>query len=188
MALTTKQRAFVEAYLSNGFNATQAAITAGYSPKTARAMGSENLAKPDIKAAVEARLSAMAMSADEALYRLSEHARGDMGDFMGLSLDQLKKATKTRLIKKFKRTVTTLAGEGESALVEEKIELELYDAQMALTQILKEQHLRAGEATERTDVTTLSDDDRVARIAALVQKAQQRAASGAPPPSDDEGE
>jgi len=46
--LTAKQQAFVDAYCSNGMNATQAAIAAGYSEKTARSVGSENLTKPDI--------------------------------------------------------------------------------------------------------------------------------------------
>jgi phage terminase small subunit len=47
--LTIKQDAFVKAYLLNGGNATQAAITAGYSEKTAQQVGSENLLKPVIK-------------------------------------------------------------------------------------------------------------------------------------------
>ena len=51
--LTPKQDAFVKAYLLNGGNATQAAIDAGYSEKTAKAIGSENLTKPDVKAAID---------------------------------------------------------------------------------------------------------------------------------------
>ncbi len=51
--LTVKQDAFVKAYLLNGGNATQAAITAGYSEKTAQEIGSENLSKPIIKSAIE---------------------------------------------------------------------------------------------------------------------------------------
>lgn len=52
MALTAKQRRFVEEYLVD-LNATQAAIRAGYSEKTARQMGDENLSKPDIAKAVQ---------------------------------------------------------------------------------------------------------------------------------------
>ena len=44
--LTAKQQAFCERYVSNGFNATQAAISAGYSENTAQQMGAENLTKP----------------------------------------------------------------------------------------------------------------------------------------------
>lgn len=52
MALTPKQKAFVEAYAGN---ATEAAIKAGYSPKTARSIGQENLTKPDIISAIKER-------------------------------------------------------------------------------------------------------------------------------------
>lgn len=45
--LTTKQKKFCK-YLASGYNATQAAKKAGYSAKTARQMGCENLTKPYI--------------------------------------------------------------------------------------------------------------------------------------------
>lgn len=51
MALTAKQERFVAEYLKDG-NATRAAIAAGYSEKTARAIGAENLTKPDIASAI----------------------------------------------------------------------------------------------------------------------------------------
>lgn len=51
--LTIKQDKFVKAYLLNNGNATQAAITAGYSEKTAQQVGSENLLKLVIKEAIE---------------------------------------------------------------------------------------------------------------------------------------
>jgi phage terminase small subunit len=50
--LTPKQAAFVREYLID-LNLTQAAIRAGYSPKTAEKIGSENLKKPDIAHAVQ---------------------------------------------------------------------------------------------------------------------------------------
>lgn len=39
---------FVAAYMANGFNATQAAIAAGYSPKAATQTGSDLLRRPDV--------------------------------------------------------------------------------------------------------------------------------------------
>ncbi|KKK94517.1 hypothetical protein LCGC14_2682080 [marine sediment metagenome] len=51
MALTAKQERFVEEYLVD-LNATQAAIRAGYSEKTAYSVGHENLSKPDISDAI----------------------------------------------------------------------------------------------------------------------------------------
>ena len=47
MELTPKQKAFADYYLECG-NATEAARRAGYSEKTARQIGTENLAKPYI--------------------------------------------------------------------------------------------------------------------------------------------
>ena len=52
MELKGKQVDFVREYLVD-LNATQAAIRAGYSPKTARSIANENLTKPDIQAAIE---------------------------------------------------------------------------------------------------------------------------------------
>lgn len=55
--LTVKQELFVCLYLSNGGNASAAARDAGYSEKSARVVGTENLTKPAIKAAIDARRS-----------------------------------------------------------------------------------------------------------------------------------
>lgn len=49
--MNSKQQRFVEEYLID-LNATQAAIRAGYSVKTANVIGSENLAKPEISNAI----------------------------------------------------------------------------------------------------------------------------------------
>jgi phage terminase small subunit len=49
--MTPRQNQFVAEYALSR-NATQAAIKAGYSPRTARQTGFENLTKPDIRAAV----------------------------------------------------------------------------------------------------------------------------------------
>lgn len=53
--LTAKQQLFVKEYLAD-LNATRAAIRAGYSEKTARSIGAENMTKPDIVAAIEAEM------------------------------------------------------------------------------------------------------------------------------------
>lgn len=50
--LTPKQQQFVREYLID-FNATQAAIRAGYSPKTAQVIGAENLKKPMVAAEIQ---------------------------------------------------------------------------------------------------------------------------------------
>jgi len=52
--MTPRQRAFIEAYAGN---ATEAAIKAGYSKKTAYSIGQELLKKPEISEAIRSRES-----------------------------------------------------------------------------------------------------------------------------------
>jgi phage terminase small subunit len=52
--LTPKQKLFCDYYIETG-NATEAALKAGYSSKTARSIGAENLTKPYIKEAIKIR-------------------------------------------------------------------------------------------------------------------------------------
>lgn len=80
MALRTKQKRFCEEYLKD-FNAAQAAIRSGYSKKTAREIGRENLTKPDIKAFIDSRLKELSLSADETSKMLSDIARGSLNDY-----------------------------------------------------------------------------------------------------------
>ena len=54
--LTTKQKIFCDEYIKSG-NAKEAAIKAGYSPKTAKSIGQENLTKPDLKAYIDAKMA-----------------------------------------------------------------------------------------------------------------------------------
>lgn len=56
MALTARQKRFCDEYLID-LNATQAAIRAGYSKKTANRTGAENLTKPVIKEYVAERMA-----------------------------------------------------------------------------------------------------------------------------------
>lgn len=78
--LTPKQQKFADSYIETG-NATQAAIDAGYSKKTAKSVGSENLTKPDIKSYIEERMQEIAdnsiMDAREAIELLTKIARGE---------------------------------------------------------------------------------------------------------------
>lgn len=136
--LTDKQRAFVEEYLQS-FNATQAAIAAGYSGKTAHATGWENLRKPEIAEAVQKRLQEKAMSADEVLMRLAEHARGDMGAWLTddgeIDISEMKKANATRLLRKVKRTYRSGETESGGTWEETRVEVEIHDAQAALVHL-----------------------------------------------------
>ena len=54
--MTEKQKRFCDEYLID-LNATQAAIRAGYPPASANSVGSENLAKPDIRARIDTEIA-----------------------------------------------------------------------------------------------------------------------------------
>ena len=145
--LSNKQQRFIDEYLCS-WNATESAIKAGYSERTARAIGHENLTKPYIQKIIAARLKESHMSADEALEIISAHARGDMADLMdissvGFNLDLRAASDKnlTRLIKKVKQKTTTFIAKKESDEDREvtELEVELYDAQSAAKMILQMQ-------------------------------------------------
>ena len=72
-SLNDKQAKFVEEYLVD-LNATQAAIRAGYSPKTAGAQGFDLLKKPEIAAAIEKKRSQHAASTGLTVERLLTEA------------------------------------------------------------------------------------------------------------------
>ena len=75
LTLTAKQTRFISEYLVDG-NGSAAAVRAGYSQKTARAIATENLTKPAIQNALQARQSAdatrLSIKLDDVLAGLQE--------------------------------------------------------------------------------------------------------------------
>ena len=87
MALKQRQLIFCEEYIKTN-NATKAAIAAGYSEKTARVIGPENLSKPAISAYIKARLDEInreqIASTDEVMRFFTSVLRGTEKDQFGL--------------------------------------------------------------------------------------------------------
>jgi phage terminase small subunit len=83
-ALSVKRRAFVDEYLVD-LNATQAAIRAGYSRRSACTLGSRLLALPVVRAALDAAIAARAertrVSADRVIEEYARLAFTDMRNF-----------------------------------------------------------------------------------------------------------
>ena len=81
--MSEKQAAFCDHYITT-LNATEAAKMAGYSEKTAKAMGSENLTKPYLKEYIDLRLAELeekrVASAEEVLQYLTRVMRGEERD------------------------------------------------------------------------------------------------------------
>lgn len=89
-SLTAKQQRFVDEYLVD-LNATQAAIRAGYSKKTAGSIGEENLKKPEIAAAVAARQAKIAekleITQERVVAELAKLGFCNMQDYMRPGFD-----------------------------------------------------------------------------------------------------
>ena len=157
MALTNKQRVFVDEYL-RCWNATEAALRAGYSERTAYSHGARLLKDVEISELIQTRLKEIHMGADEALAILADQARGDLGDYMDISsvgfnlqlLDENGNRKNTRVIRKIKQKTTTFIAKNESDEDREvhEVEIELYDAKDAADKILRV----AGKYKDSVDV------------------------------------
>lgn len=160
--LTTKQRAFIESYL-RCWNAAQAARDAGYNGTRANQQGQDYLSKPVIQAAIQSRLADLKMGADEVLTRLADHARGSLqpflrrtpgGDLRGFDLSD---EAPLHLIHKVSLTTRTMKDD----VTEERVTLELYDAQAALALLGKHHALFTDKTEQSGDITikVIHDDD-----------------------------
>ena len=151
--LNKAQEVFVSEYLQC-FNATEAYSRAYPKAKrtTAGANGHELLKKTEIAEQIQARLAEVHMSADEALKRLADMARGDIGQFMdrlgGLDIQSARDAGLTPLIKKIKqRTVTKIGKKDDDDDIEtHDLEIELYSAKDAIETILRVNGKLKGDA------------------------------------------
>ena len=87
LTLTQKQKRFCEEYIKTT-NASAAAVAAGYSKKTAGAIGAENLKKPQIAAYIKKRLdeqdTALVADSNEILKFYTAVMRGEVKDQFGL--------------------------------------------------------------------------------------------------------
>lgn len=84
--LTAKRRRFVSEYLKDQ-NATQAAIRAGYSRKTARAIGSRLLTEVDVQQAIALRLEKHEVTADRVVGELAKMGFSNLLDYVVIDAD-----------------------------------------------------------------------------------------------------
>jgi len=142
--ITDKMKRFINEYLVD-FNATQAAIRAGYSESTAQEQSSQLLARPDIRALIAEGQKAIAERTqsfqDDAVSELKIVGFSDLADFLTVkeggiveqkSFDQLTKA-QTKCIKKIKQTVrSSHSADGTLLHQTATLEIELHDKLKAL--------------------------------------------------------
>jgi phage terminase small subunit len=175
--MSYRQKRWLEAYLRT-WNATEAARQAGY--KDPNATGPKQLTFDYVRTAIDARLKEVAMSANEILARLSQHASVNIADFVSvetgqydsvqtvkLNLDEFKR--RGYLIKKVSNTqygIVLEVVDNQAALVHLGRHLKLFADQVELTG-------KDGGPIQHEDVG-LSDNERADRIAALLAEAQKR--------------
>lgn len=159
MSLTAKQQRFVEEYLCD-LNATQAAIRAGYSARTAEAAGSRLLRNVKVSAAVTAgqreRSERVEITADRVLRELARIGFSDIRDLFTWDAERAGFVPSVDLTEDQAAAVSSVEAETiryttEEGITETKVKLKLktYDKLGALEKIGK--HL--GMFIDRTEVT-----------------------------------
>ena len=140
--LTPKQARFVEEYLID-LNATQAAIRAGYSKKTAGQVGFENLKKPEIQKAVTEAMAARSerteIDQDEVLREIHRLGFSNIADYVEWGPDgvRLKESANMsdealRCILEVSETKTDKGGTVKFKLHDKKGSLELLGRHLGL--------------------------------------------------------
>lgn len=144
MKLTEKQRRFVDYYVETG-NKTEAAKKAGYSEKTAASIGDENLRKPAIKAAIDARLKEFEdkriAKADEVMQFLTSTLRGEV---------------------KEERVVVEGTGEGRSDARIIKVQVSARDRLDAAKSLLKRYPMQLDAKEQKLKLQKLENEIRAA--------------------------
>jgi len=159
--LTPKQAAFVGYYLGTAKgNATRAAELAGYSKKTAGAIGAENLKKPHIAAAVAERQGKLQERLEITQERIADELAligfANMLDYIRISADgepyiDLSELTREQAAALYETTVDDyLEGRGDDAREVRRVRIKLGDKRKALTDLAK---LLGLEAPKRHELT-----------------------------------
>lgn len=153
--LTQKQYLFALAYVANGGNGTRAAEAAKYEgdENVWGVVAYENLRNPKIKAFLATYYAENGMAAEEAVSRLASHARGNLQEFVGLTVEEFKKHPLGWLVKKVEVDVAWPPKDNKNSDEPSKPyqyikRIELHDPQAAINTILKQLQLSSGLPTE----------------------------------------
>lgn len=156
--MTEKQKRFCEEYLID-LNATQAAIRAGYSSKTANVIGSENLAKPNIRAhidkAMAERSKRTGVTADRVVRELARIAfvnAPDVIDMDDATIRENANIDDTAVIASVKvKKIPTEEGMGIEREIKLADKLKALELLMKHTGMLKDKVELSGEINTKSD-------------------------------------
>lgn len=194
LALTPKRRRFVEEYLKD-LNATQAAIRAGYSRKTAREQGCQLLTKLNIREAVDELIAERSKrarkTADEVMEELENLAFLNVDDFMRVGADgdpfiDMSKATRAQKAGLIAFECHDYKdGRGEEARDVRKVSIRLNGAGKvtALVKLAEHHGLLRKDATPTIDITQYEQvlADEKAREDYMVEIVKRYGAKKLPP-------
>lgn len=131
IGLNQRQKLFASEYIKLG-NGTQAAINAGYSPRTSGAQAEKLLKKAEIKSFIQAEVEKMhsenIMDAKEALSILSDIARGKRDEevlMMNPLTGEVERVTKKADINTVIKAITEILKRYPTAKQAEKLQLEI---------------------------------------------------------------
>lgn len=164
--LPPRQRVFVDEYLLD-LNATQAAIRAGYSPKTAYSQGQRLLKNAEVQAAITAaqaeRSERTGVTADRVVEELAKVGFSNLLDFFSITPGgepyvDLSAVTRDQAAVLAELQVDDyVEGRGDDAREVRRVKIKLHDKLKALEQLAR--HL--GMFTDKVDVTSGGEPLRV---------------------------
>jgi phage terminase small subunit len=183
--LEPRQERFVQEYLID-LNATQAAIRAGYSEKTASSQGQRLLTNVEVRNLIDAALAERevrsSVKADRVLAELARLGLSNIADYItvqedGSAVVDLSRATREQLAAVQEITVDELTdGKGEGARPVKRIRLKLAPKTPALELLAKHLNLlrEVGSKDNPLTVDAGLASDAEARIAAAIAKLVKR--------------
>lgn len=146
--LSEKQKRFVDEYLVN-LNATQAAIRAGYSERSAETIGYENLRKPQIAAEIAKRQTnlqkKLGITQERVLNELAAIAFANAADFVQIDREGMFCITPTCDLAEDKRRALATIKNGRNG-----VEIKTHDKVRALEMLGK--HLGLFRENAETDI------------------------------------
>lgn len=186
MALTAKMKRFGEEYIVD-LNATQAAIRAGYSEKTAKSIGQENLTKPDlqdyIQELMDKRSKRTEITADMVLKEYAKLGFSNITDYLSVeqklvAIDLTEEgAPITDTVQVVRIFETDMVPEDKMRAVaeikqtKEGIALKLHDKKGALDSMARHLgmfndnlNIKGGLDNTSQDLTSMTPEERRARI------------------------
>lgn len=183
--LTPKQAQFVAEYVAD-LNATQAAIRAGYSAKTAEVQASRLLSNVKVAAAIrdaqDAREKRTAVTADRVVAELAKLAFANIEDFTRLvgsdRVPDLSTATRDQLAAVSEIVVDEYVdGRGEGARDVKRVRFKLVDKRAALVDLGRhlgmfvDRHEHSGPAGGPIETAALTPEERQAAAKRLIDQA-----------------